>query len=74
MLGADVIGFHTQQFGNNFIDTIGKNVESLIDFDRFAITREEHTSYIRSFRLGLILPTNKILKIPSCWGKNIKIT
>ena len=58
MLGADVIGFHTQQFGNNFIDTIGKNVESLIDFDRFAITREEHTSYIRSFPVGVDF-TNK---------------
>ncbi|MFA6076479.1 MAG: trehalose-6-phosphate synthase [Candidatus Paceibacterota bacterium] len=53
MLGADVIGFHTQQFGNNFIDTVGKNVESLIDFDKFAITQDEHTSYIRSFPTGV---------------------
>lgn len=54
MLGADVIGFHTQQFSNNFIDTIGKNVESLIDFEKFSITREEHTSYIRSFPIGVV--------------------
>lgn len=58
MLGADVIGFHTQQFCNNFIDTIGKNIESLIDFDKSSITRDEHTSYIRPFPTG-VDSTNK---------------
>src|SRR3989338_10487639 len=58
MLGADVIGFQTQQFCNNFIDTIGKNVEALIDFDKFSITRDEHISYIRAFPIGVDF-TNK---------------
>lgn len=53
MLGADVIGFHTQQFCNNFIDTIGKNIESLVDFDKSSITRDEHSSYIRAFPIGV---------------------
>ncbi len=53
MLGADIIGFHNQQFCNNFIDTIGKNVESRIDFDKFSVTRDDHDSYIRSFPVGV---------------------
>ncbi len=59
MLGADVIGFHNQQFCNNFIDTIGKNVESLIDFDKFSITRDEHTSYIKSFPVGVVFTNDQ---------------
>lgn len=55
MLGADVIGFHTQQYCNNFIDTIGKNVEALVNFDKFSITKDEHTSYIRAFPVGVAL-------------------
>ncbi len=53
MLGADIVGFNTQQFCNNFIDTIGKEVESLIDLETFSITREEHTTHIKSFPISI---------------------
>ncbi len=53
MLGADIIGFNTQQFCNNFIDTVGKEVESLVDIDRFAVTRDEHTSYVKTFPISI---------------------
>lgn len=49
MLGADVIGFHTQQFCNNFFETVGKEIESLADIERFAITHKGHTSFIKPF-------------------------
>jgi len=52
MLGADIIGFHTQQFCNNFIETVNKEVESLTDFEHFAIARAGHTSYIKPFPIG----------------------
>src|SRR3990167_2605633 len=53
MLGADVIGFNTQQFCNNFIDTVSKELESLVDLEQFAITRDAHTSHIRSFPISI---------------------
>ncbi|KKS44232.1 MAG: Alpha,alpha-trehalose-phosphate synthase (UDP-forming) [candidate division CPR1 bacterium GW2011_GWA2_42_17] len=53
MLGADIIGFHTQQHCNNFIETVGKEVESLIDFERFSITRGSNTSYIKPFPVSV---------------------
>lgn len=59
MLGADVIGFNTQQFCNNFIDTVGKEIESLIDFDKFSITKDEHDTYIRSFPISIAFTDNK---------------
>lgn len=71
MLGADVIGFHTQQFCNNFIDTIGKNVESRIDYDKFSITHDEHTSYIRSFPIGI--PFTKAQEPKDAMARGLKI-
>src|SRR3989344_3795581 len=53
MLGADLIGFNTQQFCNNFIDTVGKEVESLVDLEQFSVTREEHTSHIKTFPISI---------------------
>lgn len=58
MLGADIIGFHTQQFCNNFMDTVGKEVESLIDLDQFAVTREEHVSHVKPFPISIALTGN----------------
>jgi len=52
MLGADVIGFNTQQHCNNFIDTVGAEIESQIDFERLAITKHGHTSLIKSFPIS----------------------
>lgn len=59
MLGADVIGFHTQQFCNNFFETIGKEIESLADIEKFSITREGHTSYIKPFPASIAFTNGK---------------
>lgn len=56
ILGADLIGFQTQLHCNNFIETVGKELESLIDFERFAITRNTHTSYIKRFPISIAFP------------------
>ena len=53
MLGADLIGFQTQLFCNNFIDTAGKELETLIDFERFTITRGGHRSYVKPFPVSV---------------------
>ncbi len=56
MLGADLIGFHTQLHCNNFIETVGRELESLIDFERFTITRNNHVSYIKPFPISISFP------------------
>lgn len=53
MLGADVVGFHTQQYCNNFLETVGKEVESLADLEKFAITHKGHASYIKPFPISI---------------------
>ena len=53
MLGADLIGFHTQLHCNNFIDTVGHELESLIDYERFTVTRDEHITFVKPFPIGI---------------------
>lgn len=53
MLGADLIGFHTQLYCNNFIDSVGKELESLIDYEHFTITRDNHISYVKPFPISI---------------------
>lgn len=66
MLGADLIGFHTQLHCNNYVETVGRELESLIDFERFTITRGGHTSYIKPFPISIAFPEeHSQLKRPS---------
>lgn len=59
MLGADILGFHTQQYCNNFMDTVGKEVEALIDFEQFSIAREGHRTYIKAFPISIAFTDSK---------------
>ncbi len=53
ILGADLVGFHTQLYCNNFIETVGRELESLIDFEQFAITRNNHKSFVKPFPISI---------------------
>ncbi len=53
MLGADIIGFHTQQYGNNFMDTVSRELEARVDFDQFSVVHKEHTSFVKPFPISV---------------------
>lgn len=53
MLGADMIGFHTQFHCNNFLDTIDRGLESRIDWTTFGLTHSGKTSYVRPFPISV---------------------
>lgn len=61
MLGADVIGFHTQQYCSNFIGTVGKEIESRIDYDHYSVTHSGRISYIKPFPISIAF-TNGLQK------------
>ncbi len=56
MLGADLVGFHTQQYCNNFRDTVASELESRVDFERFSISYSGHTTYIKPFPISIAFP------------------
>ena len=71
MLGADIVGFNTQQFCNNFISTAEKEVESLTDLETFSITREDHTTHIKSFPISIVFSDGKENKVEQSEFNNL---
>jgi trehalose 6-phosphate synthase len=53
MLGSDLIGFHTQLHCNNFITTVGRELEALIDLEQFSITKNGHSTFIKPFPISI---------------------
>jgi trehalose 6-phosphate synthase len=55
LLGADLIGFHIQGHCNNFLDTVDRALESRIDWERFAVMRDGHSTLVRPFPISVAL-------------------
>jgi trehalose 6-phosphate synthase len=53
MLGADLIGFHTQYHCNNFLDTVDRALEARIDAEHFAVRRGTHVTYVKPFPISV---------------------
>jgi alpha,alpha-trehalose-phosphate synthase [UDP-forming] len=57
MLGADLIGFHTQFHCNNFLDTVDRTLESRIDWEHFAVERGGQTTLVKPFPISIAFPS-----------------
>ena len=53
LLGADLIGFHIQSFCTNFLQTVDRTLESRIDWEHFAIHREDHRTWVKPFPISV---------------------
>lgn len=53
MLGADLVGFHLQQYCNNFLDTVDRMIEARLDWDHFAVELKGNTSLVRPFPISV---------------------
>lgn len=47
MLGADLVGFHLQQYCNQFLDTVDRMVEARVDRDHGAVRARGHVTVVR---------------------------
>src|ERR1700756_2525261 len=56
LLGADLIGFHIQAHGTNFLQTVDRTVESRIDWDHSTVQRLEHRTTVRPFPISVDSP------------------
>ena len=53
MLGADIVGFHTQFHCNNFLDTVDRFLESKIDWEQFSVERGGHIALVKPFPISV---------------------
>ncbi|MGH7324101.1 MAG: trehalose-6-phosphate synthase [Candidatus Rokuibacteriota bacterium] len=53
MLGADLIGFHTQYHCNNFLESVDRVLEARIDPEHFAVVRGDRSTYVKPFPISV---------------------
>jgi trehalose 6-phosphate synthase len=53
LLGADLIGFHTQFHCNNFLETVERTIEGRVDWESFSVVRGQHTTWVRPFPISV---------------------
>jgi trehalose 6-phosphate synthase len=53
LLGNDVLGFHIQYHCNNFMDTVDRGIEALVDYEHYRIYRGGRPTYVRAFPISV---------------------
>ena len=59
MLGADLVGFHTQFHCNNFLETVERTIEGRVEWDDFAVVRGHHTTQVMPFPISVATETEE---------------
>jgi trehalose 6-phosphate synthase len=69
MLGSSILGFHTQQHCNNFLDAVDRYLESRLDREQRAVVQHGRTTLIRAYPISIEWP-NRWLRgsppVPEC--------
>jgi trehalose-6-phosphate synthase len=53
MLGADLIGFHTQYHCNHFLETVNKELESRVLWENFSVKMGGRTTLVKPFPISI---------------------
>jgi trehalose-6-phosphate synthase/uncharacterized membrane protein affecting hemolysin expression len=53
LLGADLLGFHTQSHCNNFLQTVDRALESRVNWERFSVERGGHVTQVRPYPISV---------------------
>lgn len=72
LLGADVIGFHTQFHCNNFLETVDRFLESKINWDQFSVERMGQRTLIRPFPISVAEVEKEYTGQPRLFGEEGK--
>ncbi|HEV2231918.1 MAG TPA: trehalose-6-phosphate synthase [Terriglobia bacterium] len=64
LLGADLVGFHTQAHCMNFLETVDRALECRIEWDRSAIDRSGHATSVRPFPISVAFPDSPVQPRP----------
>ncbi|MDO9153487.1 MAG: trehalose-6-phosphate synthase [Paludibacter sp.] len=53
MLGADLIGFHTQYHCNHFLETVNRTLESRVLWESFSVKLKGHSTLVKPFPISI---------------------
>lgn len=65
LLGSSIVGFHTQQHCNNFLDAVDTFMESRIDREMNAVVQGSRKSLIRPYPISIEWPVHWLEELPS---------
>jgi len=52
-LANDLLGFHIRYHCNNFMDTVNRSLESIVDFEKYEVTYNNHKTAIKHFPISV---------------------
>jgi trehalose 6-phosphate synthase len=64
LLGSSILGFHTQQHCNNFIDSVDAFMESRIDREANAIVQGKRRTLVRPYPISIEWPVHWLEGVP----------
>jgi trehalose 6-phosphate synthase len=53
LLGNDLLAFHIQFHCNNFLETVDRQLESRVDYERFAVWRGGRATYVKPYPISI---------------------
>jgi trehalose 6-phosphate synthase len=65
LLGSSILGFHTQQHCNNFVDSVDAFMESRIDRESTAIVQGRHRTLVRPYPISIEWPVRWLAQVPA---------
>jgi trehalose 6-phosphate synthase len=65
MLGSSILGFHTQLYCNNFVDSVERYLEARIDREESAVVQRGHTTRVRPYPISVEWPVHWLDDLPS---------
>jgi trehalose 6-phosphate synthase len=65
LLGSSIVGFHTRQHCNNFIDSVDAYMESRIDRENNAVVQGDRRTIVRPYPISIEWPVRWLRGIPS---------
>ena len=64
LLGASIVGFHTQLHCNNFLDAVDRLLEARIDREQNAVVQRGRSTLVRPYPISLEWPVRWLEKAP----------
>lgn len=61
LLGNDLLGFHIRNHCQNFLETVDRGLEAIVDRERWQITRGGHVTTVRPFPISIDFSANEAL-------------
>jgi len=65
LLGSSIVGFHTRQHCNNFIEAIDRFVESRIDREHLSVSLGGNDTFVRPYPISIEWPPSALAGQPS---------